>query len=198
MKKNYLILVFVISSFFSVNKVSAQTEPYVGQISMFAGNFAPRGWAFCNGQLMSVMQYQALFAILGTTYGGDGITTFALPNLQNRVPVGRGTGVDGITKVLGQVGGSTNTTILISNMPAHNHRLIGTTNVGNSNVPKNALHADTSVLDKEYTTDTSGPKVDMDPSAIGISGGSQPINNEQPFVVINYIIAIDGVFPPRD
>ncbi|RED23663.1 microcystin-dependent protein [Flavobacterium cutihirudinis] len=197
MKKNYLILVFVISSFLSVNKVSAQDVPILGQITIFAGNFAPRGWALCNGQLLSIQQNTALFSILGTTYGGDGRTTFGLPDLRNRVPVGQGVAQNGETKELGEVGGSTSTTILISNMPAHSHQLVGTTLAGNTNVPQNALHADTSVLDKEYTTDTSGAKVNMSPLAIGITGGSQPINIQQPYLGVNYIIATEGVFPQR-
>lgn len=194
MKKNYLILVFVISAFFSVNKASAQIEPIVGQIAMFAGNFEPRGWYFCDGRTLSVQQNYVLFSIIGTMYGGDGVSTFKLPDLRQRVPVGQGLALG--SKVMGEMAGSETTQILSYNMPIHTHQLMGSTATGNSNIPSNNLLADTSVLDKEYTSTGTG-LTNMSPQAIGPAGGNVPISIMQPYLVINYIIAVEGVYPSR-
>lgn len=194
MKKNYLILVFVFFTFLNTTKVSAQTEPLLGQISIFAGNFAPSGWAFCNGQLMSIQQNVALFAILGTTYGGDGVTTFALPDLRGRVPLGPGQGPGLSNKYLGEMNGSEYVTLTIANLPSHNHQLKASTVAGTSNLPTSNFNANTSVLDKEYagSTDTV-----MNTAAIGNTGSNAPVPIQQPYLSINFIIAVQGVFPSR-
>jgi microcystin-dependent protein len=195
MKKNYLILVFVFFTFLNTTKVSAQLDPLIGQISMFAGDFAPRGWALCNGQLMSIQQNIALFSIIGTIYGGDGVTTFALPDLRGRVPVGPGQGPGLSTKDLGEKAGLEQVTLTIANLPAHSHQLRASTAAGTSNLPTGNYNANTSVLDKEYinTTDTT-----MNSNAIGITGSNIPISLEQPYLSINFIIATEGVFPSRN
>lgn len=195
MKKNYLILLFTIFSLFSSKNVSAQSEPYVGQIMIFAGNFAPRGWAICDGSLLSVNQYNALYAILGTMYGGDGRSTFGLPDLRGRVPVGVGTGQGLTTVVNGQMAGTETVTLTTANLPAHSHTLNGSTAAGNSNVPTSNFHADTSVLDKDYTSTAN--LVQMNPLSIGTTGSSSPVQIRQPYTGLIYCIAIEGVYPTR-
>ena len=194
MKKNYLILVFVFSTFLSTNSLSAQIEPFMGQISMFADNFAPRGWAFCEGQLMSIQQYSALFSILGVTYGGDGVNTFALPDLRGRVPVGAGRGPGLSEKYPGEKGGSEQVILTIANLPSHNHQLKASTLAGTANLPTGNFNANTSVLDKEYTNSTD---TTMNAAAIGNTGSNIPISIEQPYLSINFIIALEGVYPQR-
>jgi microcystin-dependent protein len=153
-----------------------------------AFNFAPRGWAFCSGQLMPINQNQALFALLGTTYGGDGRTTFALPNLQARIPVGVGQGI-----TLGQVGGEASVTLTTAQVPSHNHNLMATANSASATVPTGNVLA---VAPAYQTAATSMGA--MAPSAISPSGGSQPHENRQPFLVVNFVIALQGIFPSQN
>jgi microcystin-dependent protein len=152
-------------------------NPILASILIFAGNFAPQGWAFCNGQLLAINQNQALFSLLGTTYGGDGIT-----NLSNYV--------------LGQPGGSENTTLLLNNVPIHNHPLHATSEAGTTSAPAGAYLGNTGALDREYNI--SGTVVSMNAGAIGTAGGSQPFNNLQPYLALNFIIALQGIFPSRN
>jgi microcystin-dependent protein len=170
------------------------TTPYVGQISMFGGNFAPRNWALCNGQLMAISQNQALFAILGTTYGGDGVTTFGLPNMQGRVPLHWGTGQGLTPRVLGEMSGSESVTLIGNQMPIHNHLV----NAGNEDAdvknPNGAyLAAPTAAI---YTA--AAPNVQMNPQMVGNAGGNQPHNNMQPYLAVTFIIALFGIFPSRN
>jgi microcystin-dependent protein len=171
-------------------------EAFLATILLFAGNFAPRGWAFCNGQLIAISQNTALFSLLGTTYGGDGITTFALPNLQGRVPIHFGQGAGLSTYSLGQTGGTENTTLALSNLPQHNHALNATTQAGSTSVPTGAYLGNTGALDKEYNT--TGTIVAMNAGAIGMAGQSQPFNNLQPYLAVNFIIALQGIYPSRN
>lgn len=172
--------------------------PFIAEIVMFGGNFAPRGWAFCQGQLLSIAQNTALFSLLGTTYGGNGQTTFALPDLRGRVPMQQGSGPGLTPRVLGEQGGTETVTLLITQMPAHNHTAVISTKANNGplsdNVPTNNYWAEGSY---NSATNTS-----MNPAAvqatIGISGGSQPHNNMQPFLALNFIIATQGIFPSRN
>jgi microcystin-dependent protein len=195
MKKTHFILVVVFVTFLSANKVTAQVDPLLGQISMFAGNFAPRGWALCDGQLLLIDQNQRLFSILGTTYGGDGRTTFALPDLRGRAPIHEGQGPGLSDKRLGQRGGAEQVILQVSNLPSHTHSLNASTATGTSNVPTGNVHADTSVFDKEYATTANTA---MSGTAIGNTGGNIPVSIVQPYLTINYIIALQGTFPSRN
>jgi microcystin-dependent protein len=171
-------------------------DPLLASILIFAGNFAPRGWAFCNGQLLSIAQNTAVFSLVGTTYGGDGITTFGLPDLRGRVPVHFGQGPGLSNYELGQVGGTENTTLLVNNLPAHKHALNATSEGGTTSAPAGAYLGNTGALDREYNT--SGTVVAMNANAIGLSGGSQPFPILQPYLALNYVIAMQGIFPSRN
>jgi microcystin-dependent protein len=171
--------------------------PFIGEITLFAGNFAPRGWAFCNGQLLSIAQNTALFSILGTTYGGNGQTTFALPDLRGRVPIHPGQGPGLSNYQLGQVGGSENVTLLSTQMPAHTHPVNAVASGGNQASPAGNLPAiESTGTSKDYSSaPATGP---MSASMIGATGGGQPFPIVQPYECINYIIATQGIFPSRN
>ncbi|TSI05172.1 phage tail protein [Lysinibacillus sp. BW-2-10] len=175
-------------------------EPFIGEIRPFAGKFAPKGWALCNGQLLPIIQNTALYSILGTMYGGDGKTTFALPNLQGRVVLQQGTGPGLTGRVQGQSGGSATETLITSQMPVHSHvpNCQSTLTPGLNN-PSNAIwsNVDTSNRGKDIYTD-SQPNALMSTNAILSTGGSQPHNNMQPYLGLNFIIALQGIFPARD
>lgn len=171
-------------------------EGYIAEVRLFAGNFAPRGWAFCQGQILSIAQNTALFSLLGTTYGGNGQTTFGLPDLRGRVAVGPGQG-PGLPPInLGQVAGAPTHTLIITEIPAHNHTLNGVTEPGDVASPAGAFLAGTGGLDPEYRA--SGTTVGMAPQSIGVAGGSQPHNNMQPYLGLNYIICMEGIYPSRN
>ena len=177
----------------------------MGMIALFGFNFAPKGWMFCNGQLLSIAQNSALFALLGTTYGGDGQTTFALPNLQSRVPLGMGTGPGLSNYQIGQTGGSENVTMSTNQMPAHNHALTGSGNAATANNIRGSVLAqpngvaspsEDTVAVNAYAP--AGNAVVADPSAIGLTGGNQPMPVMQPYLAMNYCIAVQGIFPSRN
>ena len=175
-------------------KLSAQgSDPFLGQIMWVPYNFAPKGWAGCNGQILSIAQNQALFSLLGTTYGGNGSTTFALPNIQSRVLLG-----DGSAYTLGQNAGEENHTLTLNEMPAHNHLLNAVTSDGNKSSPEGNLPANTKVLDKEYASYGSGNMTTMNNGVVGATGGNLPHNNLQPYVTFKCIIALQGIFPSRN
>lgn len=174
-------------------------SPFLAEIVMFGGNFAPRGWAFCDGQLLAISQNQALFSLLGTTYGGDGRTTFGLPDLRGRVPMHEGTGPGLSSRSLGQKGGAEDVTLTVQQMPSHSHtaNAVGGTTAGNSNdAISNVWADDLGVSSATYHTGT--PNGTMNSQAIGNSGGNQSHTNVQPFQCVNFIIAIQGVFPSRN
>lgn len=173
-------------------------DPIIGSIFLFAGTTAPRNWAFCNGQLLSIAQNQALFAILGTTYGGNGITTFALPDLRGRAPVHQGTG-PGLQGVqLGEMSGTPTTTLLSVNLPAHNHSINASTNPGDQSSPSGAVLASYGTsLPPAGPYHNGNPNTTLASTALGVSGQSQPINITQPTIALNYIIATQGIFPSR-
>ena len=180
------------------------SEPFIGQISMFAGNFAPRGWALCNGQLLPIQQNAALFSILGTTFGGNGSTTFALPDLRGRVPVHQGQGPGLSPYTLGQSGGIENVSLLVTQMPGHNH-LVGVSNAaGTVTDPTNALPAqiNTGTVRQPATTAfgyAPPPQTGtLAAAAVSMAGGSQPHANIQPYLAVNFIIALNGIFPSRN
>jgi len=164
-------------------------QPYLGEIRMFAGNFAPQGWAFCNGQLMAIADNTALYSLLGTTYGGDGQTTFALPDLQGRIPVHLGNSYN-----LGQNGGAETVTLTVNQMPSHTHSVNAQSENGMVGNPTNAVWASSSI--KPYGTGT--PNELMSASAISAVGGSQPHENMMPFACISFIISLEGVYPSQN
>jgi microcystin-dependent protein len=170
------------------------TDPFVAEIRIFAGNYAPRGWAFCNGQLLPIPQNTALFALLGTTYGGNGQTNFALPNLQGRVPLhpGQGPGLNPYN--LGQQGGQATVTLLTSQIPAHSHQPRASGASANSGNPASRALA---AANQNIYGPLPSLSVPMAAQAVAIAGGSQPHNNLQPYLVVNFIIALQGIFPPR-
>jgi microcystin-dependent protein len=161
--------------------------PYVGEIRMFAGNFAPAGWALCAGQTVPISENETLFQLIGTTYGGDGQETFNLPNLQSRVPVHVGTGF-----VLGQAAGAENVTLTTQQIPIHSHPAVATTNANTAALPGGNLLAQGADI---YEPNTAGNAV-MSP-ALTPAGGSQPHSNLQPFLCVNFIISLYGVFPSQ-
>ncbi|HEY4415389.1 MAG TPA: tail fiber protein [Verrucomicrobiae bacterium] len=172
------------------------SDPYVGEIRMFAGNFAPVGWALCNGQLMSVSQNQVLFAIIGTIYGGDGINTFGLPNLQGRVPIHWGNSSTGSYYSIGQTGGSENVTLLPNQLPPHSHPVNVVNGGGTQASPSgNLLAIESTGTSLDYSNATANAT--MNSAMIGINNGSQPHPNLQPFQCITFIISLQGIFPSR-
>ena len=168
-------------------------QPYVGEIRMFAGNFAPAGWMFCDGQLLPISENETLFQLIGTTYGGDGQSTFALPNLQSRVPIHMGSNA-GQTFVLAEQGGVESVTLSVQQIPSHTHALLGSTGNGAQANPNNNVLA-SSTLVKPYAQETANAA--MAPNAISPVGGSQPHENLQPYLCINFIISLFGIFPSQ-
>lgn len=174
-------------------------SPFIGEIRMFGGNFAPRGNAFCNGQIISIAQNTALFSILGTTYGGNGTTTFALPNLQSRAPMHFGQGPGLSQRSLGETGGVETVTLSTTQIPAHNHQATGLAAAGNQGSPAGATWATVNVGRNPAPLYAPAPSnTTMNPAAIAQTGGGQPHENMPPFLAINFIIATQGVFPPRN
>lgn len=165
--------------------------PYVGEIRMFAGNFAPAGWAFCNGAILAISENDVLFNLIGTTYGGDGQSTFALPDLQSRVPVHMGTG-GGSNYIIGQNGGEEQVTLTVNQIPSHNHTPLCNSGDGNQASPANLLWA-AQAGNSPYQN--VAPTLPMAANAIKPTGGSQPHDNMVPYLVINFIISLFGVFP---
>jgi microcystin-dependent protein len=163
--------------------------PYVGEIRMFAGNFAPAGWAFCNGALLAISENDVLFNLIGTTYGGDGQNTFALPDLQSRVPVHVG---PGFTQA--QSGGAESVTLITSQIPAHSHPPLCNSGAGGQAGPGGGIWAQLATNPPYANT---APSANMGNNAIGPSGGSQPHDNMVPFLVINFIISLFGIFPSQ-
>ena len=182
-------------------------EEFIGIVKLFAGNFAPKGWALCNGQLLPISQYSAVFSLLGTTYGGDGVTTFALPDLRGRVVVGTGQGNGTSNYIEGQMGGVENTTLLVQNIPPHTH--IATLNVNGTDstdsVPaRGGSIAVPGVQSSRTFTPTLGfnsatPDVPLNPASVtnAPSGGGMPISIMQPFNSMYYIICLEGIYPSR-
>lgn len=167
-------------------------DPFVAEIRIFGFNFPPNGWAFCDGQILPLSQNTALFSLLGTTYGGDGRSTFALPDLQGRAPMFYGQGPGLSLRDLGETGGSETVSLLQSEIPTHQHTLSGLNDSGTQAAPDGALPAKAGI----YSTTDANP-VNMSGSALAPAGGDQPHNNMQPYLVLNFCIALQGVYPPR-
>jgi microcystin-dependent protein len=162
-------------------------QPYVGEIRMFAGNFAPAGWMFCEGQLLPISEYETLFNLIGTTYGGDGQSTFALPDLRGRIPVHQGSGF-----ILAETGGVEEVTLTVQQIPAHSHGLLASAAPSTSNVPQGNVVAQPAQVSM-FIEDVAS--VNMNPRAVAVTGGSQPHTNFQPYLCINFIISLFGIFP---
>jgi len=170
------------------------SNPYVGEIRLFAGTFAPLGWELCQGQLLSIAQNDVLFALIGTTYGGDGQNTFALPDMRGRVPVHQGTGPGLSTRVIGQQGGSERVTLTAGQLPAHSHPLSATTATASSAAgPSGGVLATSSVA----LYGTGAPASPLAAAAITAAGGNQPHENMAPYLGLNYIISLFGIFPSQ-
>ncbi len=172
------------------------SNPYLGEIRMFGGNFAPRGWAFCNGQILPISQNTALFSLLGTTYGGNGTSTFALPDLRGRVPLhfGQGPGLSSYSE--GQIGGAESVTLISTQIPAHTHPVNAATTGGNQASPANGFPAvESTGTSLNYS---SASNTTMSASMIASNSGGQAHENRQPFLAVNFIIALQGIFPARN
>ena len=175
------------------------SEPFVAEIKMFAGNFAPRGYAFCNGQIMPIQQNPALFSLIGTYYGGNGTSNYALPDLRGSVPIGQGQGPGLSDYTIGESGGSESVTLIASEVPVHSHGLQGFAGRGGiaAKEPANGMSLTTSQSGSAYAP-AGGAVAQMDPGMVGGFGGSQPHNNMMPYLALNFIIALQGVFPARN
>jgi microcystin-dependent protein len=191
--KKFTFLALLLGTFLTGTKSNAQIDPYLGQIILVPYNFAPAGWARCDGQLLPIAQNTALFSLLGTQFGGNGTTTFALPDLRGRVPMGDGSGTGLTPTVVGQLKGTETNTLSTAQMPIHNHTVNAVTSEGNQNTPTGNLPADTKLLDKEYSN--AATNTTMNATMIGNAGGSQPVNNMQPTITLMYIIATQGIYP---
>lgn len=169
------------------------SNPYIGEIRMFGGNFAPVGWAFCHGQLIPISENDTLFNLIGTTYGGDGQETFALPNLQSRVPIHLGQGPGLSNYIIGEFGGVESVTLTSQQIPVHNHALLASTEIGTDAQPDRGHYAQVST--GTLYNEAFDPLVNMNASMITPVGGSQPHENLQPYLCINFIISLFGIFP---
>ena len=170
-------------------------EPMIGEVMMFAGNFAPRGWALCNGQLMSISQNTALFSLLGTNYGGNGTTTFALPNLQGHAAAHQGQGPGLSPYGVGEEFGVNNVTLITGEMAAHTHNLMARNDPAELQAPDSDRVLARSTAGFGYTT--GSPNVNLNTQVVSVTGGAQPHPNQQPLVVMSFIIALLGIYPPR-
>lgn len=176
------------------------TDPYLAEIRMFGGNFAPKGWALCNGQILAISQNTAVFSLLGTSYGGNGTTTFQLPDLQGRSPMHWGNGAGLQTRALGEQGGTESVTLLSTEMPQHSHAISGAA-IANSNpgeTPASNTLFTTSAPNQLYATSLNPGGLTLAPQSITFQGGGQPHNNQQPFLAVTFIFCLSGVFPARN
>jgi len=182
------------------------SDPYVGEIRMFGGTYAPQDWHFCDGSLLNISEYNALFALLGTTYGGNGTTNFALPDLRGRLPIGQGQGPGLTDRVLGELDGKEEITLTVTQMPAHNHLVMASTAAGTQASPQNGVLASPvsvggsapgTPINEYITIKTTYTKGLMDPQAIGTLGGSQPHDNMMSSLPLSFIIALQGEWPEK-
>ena len=170
------------------------SEPFVGEIRMFAGNFAPRGWAFCDGQLLAVSQNDALFSLLGTIYGGDGRTTFGLPDLRGRVPIHAGSGPGLSPRRLGAKAGAENVTLTVNQLPSHTHPMQANTEFANETGPEGNVLAQSTVVNMYFE---ASPNTALSTTSLTNTGGSRKHTNLMPFLCIHFIIALFGIYPSR-
>lgn len=199
MRNKYLIAVVFAGMLFSIGiPERAAGEPFIGEIRWFAGNFAPRGWAFCDGQLLAISENDALFSLIGTIYGGDGQTTFALPDMRGRIPVHEGSGPGLSTRMLGQKAGAETHTLTANQIPGHTHTAYGDTLEGDSTGPEGKTWAKTGRGDADYAVYDDAAKAAMHPGIIGSGGGGQPHSIMMPFQGIHCIIALNGIYPSQN
>jgi microcystin-dependent protein len=170
------------------------SDPFIGEIRMFAGNFSPRGWAFCDGQLLAISQFDALFSLLGTTYGGDGRTTFGLPDLRGRIPIHAGTGPGLTPRREGQRGGVENETLTVAQAPLHSHPVKASASVAGSRSPEGRVAAETSLFDFYQS---GSPSAALDGGSVTAAGRGLSHTNIQPFLCVHFIIALIGLYPSR-
>ena len=170
-------------------------EPFLGSLLLVPYNFAPAGWALCNGQLLPISQYTALFSLLGTTYGGDGVSTFALPDLRGRVPISSGQGPGLQNHNLGQTGGAEHATLGINQLPSHNHSVNTVSAPGTSSHPANELLASST---SGHVYAPSKPDSTLNANAVSHTGGGQPVDIRQPYLALNWIIALQGIYPSQN
>jgi microcystin-dependent protein len=173
------------------------SNPFVAEIRIFAGNFAPAGWATCDGQLLPISQNTALFSLLGTVYGGDGRSTFALPNLQGSAPLQQGQGPGLSLRVQGETGGEQTVILLPTEMPAHKHTAMAASGTGQPDPTNNAWASGAKGFGSIYSPSVPANNVQMSPTALAFNGGGAPHNNMMPYLCLTFIIALQGVFPPR-
>jgi microcystin-dependent protein len=170
-------------------------QPYVGEIRQFGGNFAPVGWLPCDGRVLPISENETLFQLIGTTYGGDGQSTFGLPNLCGRVPIHQGTGNDGTTFTIGELGGVESVTLTTNQIPVHTHTMVGSTDPSTSNNVQGAVGASLPAAGTQSAYGTDPPIVNINAAAIGPAGGSQPHDNMAPYLAVTVIISLFGIFP---
>ena len=170
-------------------------QPYVGEIRIFAGNFNPNGWEFCDGQLLPISQFTTLFQLIGTTYGGDGETTFALPDLRGRIPLHFGTGPEGQTFQLAENGGVETVTLNTNQIPIHSHSMLCSSVAGNSTNPLNGIAAFSDL--NQYSTQAANTQMGNPALSSNATGGSQPHDNFMPYLCVNFIISMFGIFPSQ-
>ena len=181
---------------------TAGSAAFIGEINIFCGNFAPAGWVFCDGSLLSIADYSPLFDLIGTTYGGDGQDTFAVPDLRGRAPMHSGTGIDPSTgaslspRITGEVGGAETVTLTLQQIPNHRHQLGVSSAPGTAASPQGTVPADGGNGSAQYTPDTAN-LLTQPTQVLGVAGGSQPHENMRPFLVVNYIISLYGAYPPQ-
>lgn len=173
------------------------SDPYIGEIRMFGGTFAPVGWLMCNGSLQAIQNYDVLYSLIGTTYGGDGNSTFGLPNLQSRVPVHFGTGPNGAVAI-GQAAGAETVTITTNTMPAHTHVAVATNSAASAAAPSSNMLLADSPLAAILPYGTDAPQTSLSPSSTNTAYTSGPHNNLQPYLAINFIIATEGIYPSQN
>jgi microcystin-dependent protein len=171
-------------------------QPYIGEIRMFAGTFPPVGWSFCEGQSIPISENDALFTLIGTTYGGDGQETFNLPNMQSRIPIHQGTSSEGIAYQIGELSGVESVTLTLSQIPQHTHSLLASNAPGTGTNPAGSVLGALSPV-SVYKANVAAPNIPMNPSSIAPQGSSQPHDNMQPYLCINYIISLFGIFPSQ-
>jgi microcystin-dependent protein len=177
-------------------------EPFLGDIRMFAGNFAPLNWAFCDGRLLPIAQNPALFSLLGTTYGGNGQTTFALPDLRGRIPIGEGNGPGLSPRVIGERSGTENVTLTLLNLPPHNHGFFATEAAANTSTIGPSVLLGTATANQGtphlYLTQSGNTPAPLASAAVGFTGNTQPHNNMMPTLTLNFVIALQGIYPSRN